>query len=372
MLSIILIISLFYIIVISLINFGWLNLKPFISNSSNLSTVYISVIIAFRDEEEKLDFIIEDILSQELEGKNFELILVNDHSRDNSYFVAKRYSENNINIKLIELEEKEGKKYAIDYGIKHAKGKIIVTTDADCRVGQSWLKIISEYYLQTNAKMIVCPVLYQTTRKIFTFKNFQALEFLSLTSSTAGSLGLNRPIMCNGANLVFEKKVYLEFSDPTNIQHVSGDDTFLLFNILKKYPKGISYLKSAEATAYTEASGNIQEFFNQRLRWASKTKYYSNFFVLFVGIVTFLINIVILTSFLLMIFNIFPIRYFFIPFIFKFVIDFILLLQSSIFFSGTKLLILYVPLQLIYSLYVCVIGFLSFFFKYSWKGRKVI
>ena len=79
--------------------------------------------------------------------------------------------------------------------------------------------------------MIIAPVIYESDKKILSFKNFQALEFISLQASTAGAVGINSPIMCNGANLIYERELFHEFSNPLKEELISGDDILSLIHI---------------------------------------------------------------------------------------------------------------------------------------------
>ncbi|MEA3451434.1 MAG: glycosyltransferase, partial [Bacteroidota bacterium] len=283
----VIVISTFYFFFVGLLTFGWLKLKSYKKNNNkNNNSSKTSIIIAFRNEEKNLPFIVEDIANQNYPKNYFEVIFVNDHSEDNSVKILEELIKEKNNFRILELNNYKGKKQALKHGINNSTGDLIVTTDADCRMQKKWLSTICNYYSSIDAKMIVCPVLYTTKKPLLSFGNFQALEFLSLTASTIGSIGINKPLMCNGANLAFEKKTFQKFSNPTKEEIPSGDDTFLLFNINKKYHRKVKYLKNKHAIVTTKPAKNLSVFFNQRIRWASKTKYYKQFFVLFSGFVT--------------------------------------------------------------------------------------
>lgn len=365
----IIVIYILYFLLIFSFSFGWFKIKVFDEQIQNRKFLQISVIIPFRNEQNNIGNIISDLKLLNYKKDYFEIIFVNDHSEDNSVFIIKEFIKNTKNAKLFELEEYIGKKNALHLGIKNAKGKLIVTTDADCRIGQKWLNIINDFYVQTNARMIICPVLYHVNHKLFSFENFQALEFLSLSATTAGSIGINKALMCNGANLAFERDLFLEFSDPMNNKIQSGDDVFFLFNVKKKYPDKVKYLKNADVVVKTNASKNFNEFFNQRIRWASKVKYYNNFFVVYTGIITFLMSFFTIFPLFAFSFDLIPFSFLFVPFLIKFIVDFPLLMSVSAFFSQKKLILLFIPLQFFYVFYIIIISFFSLFYKFSWKER---
>jgi poly-beta-1,6-N-acetyl-D-glucosamine synthase len=138
-------------------------------------------------------------------------------------------------------------------------------------------------------------------------------------------------------------------------------------NIKRKYPKQIKYLKNKDASVYTKPSENLKSFVNQRIRWASKSTRYTDFFVNFVGIIVLLTNLALFVIFLGVIFQVLDWKLFLLLLTVKSIVDFPLLFVVSKFFSKQKFLFLFLPLQIIYFFYVVIIGVLSFFVKSRWK-----
>src|SRR5690606_10753973 len=119
---------------------GWKNLRDFKLDDRGPHTK-VSVIIAARNEENNIAVTIEDILQQNYPSHLFELIVVDDHSTDKTAEIISSYAQQGV--KLIRLNESEAlnsyKKKAIAEAIKISSGELIVTTDADCRMGDKWL-----------------------------------------------------------------------------------------------------------------------------------------------------------------------------------------------------------------------------------------
>jgi len=359
-------ITIVYLLIITSFIIGWEKISVYQKESSIPSDVFLSLVIALRNEEQNIQNLINSLLSQSLDKSKFEIILVDDHSTDKTYQLCNSHICNNPHIKIFKLPTNSGKKQALSFGIKKSKGQIIVTTDADCTHHKEWLKTILEFYLKFKPKMISGPVTMNA--KTF-FEKVQAIDFFSLIVSSAGAIGIHRPIMCNGANLAFEKESFEAFTDPYNEHVISGEDIFLLLNIKKVYPHKILFIKSKEATVYTKAEHTFKQFLNQRKRWASKSTVYKDkdivltaIFVLFLN--TFMFANLIFSPFLSKLLIIFLSQ-----FALKSMVDFIFLARTSKFLNNEKLLWYFLPAQLFNLLtipYIAVTGILG---SIKWKGR---
>ncbi len=322
---------------------------------------YLSVIIPFRNEENNLNQLLKSLSQQSLNSDFFEVIFVNDCSFDNSEDVLLASISKIKNYKYLKTNRlTSGKKNALKLGVRESETELIVTTDADCIHNKKWLETILSYYLENTPKMIIAPVLMKG--KSF-FENLQSAEFFSLIASTAGVAGIKRPIMCNGANLIYEKKVYNEFKNALKFEEVSGDDVFLMHNIKSKYPKDIHYLKSKNAITYTFAEKSLKSFFKQRFRWASKSKSYKDFDTIFVSLLVFITNFILGTLIISVFFNkdLFLIAG--ILFGTKFLVDFFFLLYVSNFFKQNKNLVFFPVLSLLYPFYIVFTVVGSLFYR---------
>lgn len=113
--------------------------------------------------------------------------------------------------KLIQLKNVVGtqhinsyKKKAIETGIAHCNGELIVTTDADCSVPKKWLETIAAFYLQHKPEFIVMPVAINHNNRFIEI--FQALDFMGMQGITATMVHH----MCNGANLAYTQKPFMQ------------------------------------------------------------------------------------------------------------------------------------------------------------------
>lgn len=332
----------------------------------------VSILIAARNEEEKIGFTITDILSQTYPSHLLEVIIVDDHSTDNTASIILTYRDKGV--KLIKLKEDEPlnsyKKKAITEALNIATGELIITTDADCRMNANWVATIVNYYEANQFKLISSPVAYFDEKNWF--EDIQTLEFLYLIGLGASTIGNKMPSTCNGANLAYRKDIFIELNGFHGIDDLaSGDDELFLHKVAAKYPAGIGFCKNHDAIVYTHAKTNLSEFISQRKRWASKSTRYKNKAVVALGVSIWLFNVSILVNLLLGIFNPAYLIVAAIALLFKFLVEIYFLIPMTKFAGRVKLLYYLPILTFVHILYFIYIGLAGNSGKYIWKGRLV-
>lgn len=357
-----------YALLAILVYLGWVTLPADLVLKDFTPKTKLSVVVAFRNEAHNLSTLLKDLLEQTYPESLYEIILVNDHSDDNSLEKLEYFEGNQV--KILNLSEGEkGKKTALRLGIQNASGDLIVTTDADCRMEEKWLRTLVNKYENSDAKLIAGPVTFFRKMKVFQF--FQTLDFLGFQIITGGSFALGIPVACNGANLAFEKQAYLEhcLNNKTN-KLASGDDVFTLFTFQKHFPKQVYFLKNINALVRTAAAENLTSFWEQRKRWASKSAKFGKTWITLVLTYVFLFNLLLLVLFFWGLTDYKVFKVFLWGFGIKFFGD-ALMLNTSLSFFGRKPLIRFLPLfQLPHMLYTVLVGIASQFSKYQWKGRR--
>ncbi|MBJ6118481.1 glycosyltransferase [Pontibacter sp. BT310] len=337
-------------------------------------TIKLSIIIPVRNEAANILNLLQDLEKQQYPKALFEIIVIDDHSEDETKTIVEQYARASaLQIKIIELNtyvNYSGKKAAIKTGIELAEGELLVFTDGDCRVQPEWLQLYSYSYQTYQPKFISGPVSFQNTQSLL--ERMQLVEFASLIGIGGASIGLGKPNMCNGANLAYTKQVFEEVNGfEGNETIASGDDEFLLHKISHKYPGKAFFLKHKGAIVYTEARKTIDSFLSQRIRWASKWRAYQDADVKLLALIVFIVNLVLFVALLMAIVGIFPVSVFITGLVVKFAADF-LFLSRILRFLGRKQYIWYMfPLQLVYIPYVLVTAILGLTGRYRWKGRTI-
>ncbi len=347
---------------------AWRSIPDYIPSILAPSTK-ISVIIPARNEEENIKKLLVALENQTYSTEFFEVIVVDDHSTDNTSSIVKEFK----NVKLISLKEdaiNSYKKKAIETGIAAAKNELIVTTDADCVPPPSWLSAIAAFKEEKKASFIAAPVSIDCNNNIIEI--FQAMDFMVLQGITGAAVHSKTMAMCNGANLAYEKKVFIKVGGFSGIDKIaSGDDMLLMNKIWKSDPSGINYLKAENAIVTTPALKSWNAFINQRIRWASKATYYDDKKIFFVLLLVYLLNF----SFLVLVVVGFIWEGYWLGFvglwIMKTVVELPFFISVTSFFKKTWAIKLFFFFQPLHILYTIISGLFGQFGKYEWKGRKV-
>lgn len=365
------ILTLMYVGILLYLKNGWSKLDYFYADEIQGKTT-VSVLIAARNEENCIKNTIEDVLAQDYPKHLVQFIIVDDHSTDRTSEIVKSFA--NQGVKLIVLNENEAlnsyKKKAISEAIKKSDGDLIVTTDADCRMGSNWLKTIVSCFESGDYKLISSPVIYFEEKSLF--EELQSLEFLFLISLGASGIGNGMPTTCNGANLAYRRDVFLGLNGFQGIDNLaSGDDELFMHKVVAAYPKGVAFCKSRDAIVNTHAKPNLFEFIQQRKRWASKSTKYKNKWLVSLGVLIWAFNLSIFLNLVAGLFN--PVFYFIGAFAFLFKTGAELLFMIPVCrFEGRLKLLWYQPfLSLIHIIYLIYIGLVGNSGKYMWKGRMV-
>lgn len=334
---------------------------PFVTDQ-----VLVSIIIPVRNEEETIHDLLIDILKQSY--KNFEVIVVNDHSDDRTEGVVIPFTMRDRRFRILQ-NSGQGKKSALTRGILASKGEIIITTDGDCRVGGDWLHGMLNAFQNSNTQLVFGSV--RLLQDSF-FSNLQALEFVSLIGTAAASASKGLPTMCNGANLAFRKSAFIEVEGYSGNFHIpSGDDEFLMRKVFSRFPEGISFSSISDTIVTTKAAKDGRAFFHQRIRWAGKWKVNQSFAsrLLAVFIFCFQGSVILLPlAVILAWLN---------PTLAAALLLLKALLESVFLRKVARSLevkwswTIFLVLQIIYPLYVVVVGLISNVGSFEWKGRKL-
>ncbi|MDY6914916.1 MAG: glycosyltransferase [Candidatus Cloacimonadota bacterium] len=238
----------------------------------------VSVVIAARNEEKNIAFLLTALANQTYSEKLYEVIIVNDASTDKTEQIVQQFTKKWNNFSLINITKREGirspKKNALQLGISSAKGEIILSTDADCMISQYWIEsMIANFtegvamvsgFSQTKLKN------WQESKLVQKYEHF---DFLVLMTAAAGATSAGKYFSSSGQNIGYRKDAFEKVGGFEKIKHlISGDDVNLMQLFRKAgYKMRFSFFK--HSFVQTLPAKSWKQFLNQRIRWASNFKW---------------------------------------------------------------------------------------------------
>jgi len=365
-LVVILLLQLVYSLLMVLYYGGWKQTESFSTNSNKAKTS-ISIIIVARNEEDTIAQCLKGVCGQNYPNELYEVILVDDNSTDRTVEIARKLGDEKLTV--LSNGKLSGKKAGITKAIKQAKGELIITTDADCRVSPYWIKTMADYYDAYQPKLITGLVRVNYTGGLF--NAFQTLDMAGMMGVTAGAIANGKPQMCNGANMAYPKAAFEAVKGYEGVEHwPTGDDQLLMFKLMEKFPQSVRFLKSKAAIVSTSPVSTWRTLWHQRLRWVSKSKAMPKLTVSLVLILAYLYNICLLFTLILGVVispNLLLVGL--IMLVNKFIIEWPIVHSLSRFLNQSKGLKWFPVVQVLHLVYVVLIGPTSQFFNYKWKDR---
>ena len=371
MIYIVIFILLIYTIYILWLSSSFKNYKSiFVSKNPK-----ISIIVAARNEQLNIGFLLNCLINQEYPKEKIEFIIINDHSDDKTSEIIKDFIKKDKRILLIESKNiPDGispKKWALKQGVDQSTGEILLFTDADCILGPQWSKKISSTFNNLNVGMVLGPSPLGISNNFWSkaiYVDSIALDAIMFASAIKGI-----PMTASGRNLAIRKEVFDLINGYESVnKFISGDDDLIMHLINDKGYKILPCIHQ-DVIVKSPAPESLLSFIKQRLRFASKG---SSYYILnyirwdfkFSLILIFITNIAVFSCQLN--FIIYQQLIWLIPWLIKIFFD--------LFFIKSYLNILKIKINsyvyffnsLWHPLYILIFGSLGSFIKIDWKGRK--
>jgi len=219
-----------------------------------------SILIPAYNEEKGIEESIKSML--ELDYDNYEIIVINDGSKDNTLEVARKWEgwHGNVLVKVIS-QRNMGKANALNYGVNNATGDIVICVDGDSKLHPASLRLGMRHFGDPKISAVAGNVKVINRRNMLTY--LQALEYIEGLNLVRRAQALMHAVnIIPGPLGFFRRNVVME---------VGGwdDDTFaedcdLTLKILTKKHR-IDY--EPGAISYTEAPEELLQLLKQRYRW---------------------------------------------------------------------------------------------------------
>jgi len=351
----------------------------------------ITVLVPARNEEAFIAECLGSLARQSYPRDLFEVIVLDDHSTDNTAAVVRDFAllpeTSGLALRCLAMagvQQPSGgqayKKFAIETGVGAATGELIVTTDADCSFHRDWLSTLAACYEERSARFIAAPVRigwpgrsngdHRNSKSLLGI--FQTLDFITLQGITGAAVHSRFHTMCNGANLAFAREAFYEADGYRGVDHIpSGDDMFLMHKIYKLYPERVFFLKSGQAIVNTRPETNWKGFFHQRVRWASKADSYQDKRIFWILLLVYVVNVLFIALLAGTFFNYWWLWLFLLLLVMKTIVEYSFVRDVAGFFGQQGLMVYFPVLQPLHIFYTVIVGWLGKFGSYNWKGRTI-
>jgi len=333
----------------------------------------VSVVVAARNEAERIAGCLSALLAQDYPHKQYEVIVVDDGSTDDTAGIIGEYLDGPISVRLLQTEGLGSKKEALSLGIAEAKGDVILSTDADCLVSLGWISGMVAHF-RDGVGFVIGYSQIGSASDIRTWRHgYEAVDFTSLMTCIWGSAGWGHPMAASGQNLGFLREVYSEVGGYDKIMHrASGDDVLLMQMVRNLHKWSIVFASDNSTFAQHPVTESWRALLRQRSRWASNATVLSGLDPLFFAymLITYLLSILLLAAPVLLTVGLLSLPFFLGTIAVKTIAE-LVTFSCGVALSGRRELYRYFPFWvLLQTLHVVVVGSLGILGLFSWKGRN--
>ncbi|HEY5805826.1 MAG TPA: bifunctional polysaccharide deacetylase/glycosyltransferase family 2 protein [Candidatus Saccharimonadales bacterium] len=218
----------------------------------------VSVIVPAYNEAAVLEKSVRSVLASRY--KNFEILIVDDGSRDNTLQVAKKLASKYPKVKVLH-QRNQGKSAALNNGVKHAMGEILICIDADTVFTRSTIWRLTRHFYDARVGGVAGYVRVGNIRNLLT--RWQAAEYItSIALERNAQAFLGAITVVPGACGAWRREA---------IQAVAGFSGSTLAEdcdiALSVHQAGYAIVQDTTAMSYTECPLTLKDLAKQRFRW---------------------------------------------------------------------------------------------------------
>lgn len=217
----------------------------------------VTVIVPAYNEEKTISKTLNSILASDYPKGNFEVIFVDDGSKDKTLQIAKKFKSKKVRIFH---KENGGKGSALNLGISKAKGEIIFTMDADTTVDPQSMKNMVRLFKDKTVMSVTPAMIIHDPKNIL--QRIQSIEYLLGLFLRKAFASVRAIYVAPGAFSAYRKKFFDKYGG-----YDVGNITEDLEIALRIQLKGFHTENCPEAPAYTIAPRKFKDLLIQRRRW---------------------------------------------------------------------------------------------------------
>jgi len=277
-----------FLFILQLFFYGFFFLKfaRYQEGPSSAKTEGVSVVICARNEYHQLKENLPLFLTQEY--PNFEVVVVNHASEDDTAFLLSKMAEQYPQLKIVEIRENlnffDGKKFPLSIGIKSATHDLLLLTDADCRpVGPHWIALMAGGFSKEKEIVLGYGAYMSSDSLLNRLIRFDTIH-IALKYFSFALAGI--PYMGVGRNMAYRKSLFYEEKGFTSHYTIhSGDDDLFINRAATRKNTGI--VADLESFTLSQPKMSFKEWWTQKKKHLSTGRYYRFRHKFLLGLYTF-------------------------------------------------------------------------------------
>ncbi len=265
----------------------------------------VAVVIAARNEEKNLPRLLTDLAAQKYSGP-LDIYIADDRSTDSTWSILVQFSKKHDHVHPLRITTISNrltpKKNALTECLKQTTAEIILSTDADCSMGENWVSSAVTHMTEDVGILVG----YSQVKGHTFFQRYQALDFIGIMVANAGIMARGPAWSGSGQNLAYRRSAFTDIGGFSPVaDRVSGDDVYLVQTIPARTGLKAKFNFDPDHFVETLPMDSVAGFLNQRIRWSSNSKGLEKTDPLFFGFLlsAFLTNSMLLLSTVFVIIN---------------------------------------------------------------------
>ena len=325
----------------------------------------VSVIIAARNEEEKIGLCLNSIIALTYPQKLLDIIFVDDRSTDQTAEILNKFAAAHAHIRVLrigtETEFPPGKTNAVMSAVDISWGEILMFTDADCRVPPNWIENTVKYYSDPSVGVVAG---FTSLAGVSLFEEIQALDCFVLSSVAAATTRLGFPVTAVGTNLSVRRAAYDSVGGYRKIPFSVTEDYAIFHAVTGSGTWKARFPMDPDTLVESSPCPDVKQLYSQKKRWFTGGRGMDAKSLLIFAF-PYVFNFLMLMG------------VFFSPWwtvslaiAVKILVDFVLCLPALLSFRRPTLLLVYPIFELYYYWYVLIFPLLVLFpSEITWKER---
>lgn len=242
----------------------------------------VSVIVAARNGDPHLSRLLARLLDQDYPAPKLEIIIVDDGLSVRSRSALDEAASKDQRLRVVNSVAGDQllahKKRALDAGIRHSRGDVLLFTDVDCRMGPAWVRGMASYFTADIDYVVgwsqVAAGLsgedeQELTKPASPLKVFERLDFAMLMLAARGGTMMGTPWASSGQNQAYRRSVYEQAGGFRSLaRRLQGDDSLFLQVARRRAKARVTFATDSDCGVVTDPAESLEQLIYQRIRWA--------------------------------------------------------------------------------------------------------